>query len=212
MHYQSRTFYGQVYMEPIQKLKIDFDIELVSSIQSYLMNILSTHDVVYDIDGEVVSEINVSPYCKTLRFVSERRDLCSSYSRELSKSAMYSKKPFEDVCPGGLTLLSMPIFLDENAVIGAHCVAISNLLRSKFSVCDIADQFHIDAHILWDAVKKTPLIPRPILKIAREQATLATELMSKIFSRIQTLKQSEATLARKYRQIEEIFSTRNSNK
>ena len=74
----------------------------------------------------MVNEINSSPYCKTLRFVSERKDLCQSYSRELSKSAIYYKKPFEDICPGGLTLLSMPIFLDEHTVVGAHSVAISN--------------------------------------------------------------------------------------
>ncbi|MEK7806042.1 MAG: hypothetical protein AAB258_04790, partial [Planctomycetota bacterium] len=134
------------------------------------------------------------------------------YSRELSKSAIYYKKPFEDICPGGLTLLSMPIFLDEHTVVGAHSVAISNTPRSKFSVYDIASQFNIDAHILWDAVKKTPLIPKPILKIAREQVISATELMSKVLNRIYTLKQSEATMAKKYHAIEEIFKSHNISK
>jgi len=192
-------------MEPIRRLKIDFEKELISTIQIYLMNILNTNDIVYDVDGEVISEINASSYCKTLRFISERKDLCLAYSWELAKSAINFKKPFEEECPSGLALLSMPICLDENTVIGAHCVTISNPLRSKFSIYDIAAQFNIDARILWDAVKKTPPIPKPILKIAREQVVLTTELMSKILGRIYTLKQSEAAMAKKYHNIEEII-------
>lgn len=192
-------------MEPIRRLKIDFDKELISTIQIYLMNILNTNDIVYDGDGEVISEINASAYCKALRFVSERKDLCHSYSGELAKSAIHFKKSFEEECPGGLTLLSMPICIDENTVIGAHCVTISNPFRSKFNVYDIASQFNIDARILWDAVKKTPPIPKPILKIAREQVVLTTELMSKILCRIHSLKQSEASMSKKYHDIEEVF-------
>lgn len=192
-------------MEPTKRLKIDFEKELISPIQLYLMSILNTSDIVYDIDGEVIGEVNASSYCKTLRFVSGRKDLCMSYSREMAKNAIQTKKPFEDVCPGGLTMLSMPLCLDEKSVIGAHCVTISNPLRSKFSVYDIASQFHVDARILWDAVKKTPAIPRPILKIAREQAILTTELMSKVMSRMYTLKQTEAAMAKKYHEAEEIF-------
>ena len=200
-------------MELMDKFsKIDLERDIVSPIQGYLMNLLNTQDVIYNADSEVVNEINSSPYCKTLRFVSERKDLCQAYSRELSKSAIYYKKPFEDICPGGLTLLSMPIFLDEHTVVGAHSVAISNTPRSKFSVYDIASQFNIDAHILWDAVKKTPLVPKPILKIAREQVISATELMSKVLNRIYTLKQSEATMAKKYHAIEEIFKSHNISK
>lgn len=192
-------------MEPIRRLKIDFEKEVISPIQLYLMSILNTSDMVYDIDGEVIGEVNASSYCKTLRFVSERKDLCLSYSRELAKSAMQFKKPFEDVCPGGLTMLAMPLCLDEKTVIGAHCVTISNPLRSKFSVYDIAAQFNVDARILWDAVKKTPPVPKPILRIAREQAILTTELMSKLTGRIYALKQSEAAMAKKYHDAEEIF-------
>ncbi|MCF6156569.1 MAG: hypothetical protein E3K36_15305 [Candidatus Brocadia sp.] len=197
-------------MEPIRRLKINFEKEIISTIQIYLMNILNTNDVVYDVEGEVINEVNASAYCKTLRYVSERKDLCLSYSRELAKSAIHFRKSFEEECPGGLTLLSMPICLDENTVIGAHCVTISNPFRSKFSVYDIAAQFHIDARILWDAVKKTPPIPKPILKIAREQVVLSTELMSKILGRIHTLKQSEATMLKKYRDIEELFKRQKS--
>ena len=192
--------------------KINLEREIVSHIQIYLMNLLNTQDVVYNVDREVVNEINFSPYCKTLRFVSERKDLCQAYSRELSKSVICYKKPFEDICPGGLTLLSMPIFLDEHTVVGAHSVAISNTPRSKFSIYDIASQFHIDAHILWDAVKKTPLVPKPILKIAREQVISATELMSRVLTRIYILKQSEASMAEKYHSIEEIFKSHNISK
>jgi len=192
--------------------KIVLEREIISHIQIYLMNLLNTQDVVYNVDGEVVNEVNASPYCKTLHFVSERRDLCQCYSRELSKSTIHYKKQFEDVCPGGLTVLSMPISLDEHTVVGAHSVVISNTPRSKFSVYDIASQFNIDVHILWDAVKKTPLVPKPILKIAREQVISATELMSKVFARIYTLKQSEATMAKKYHAIEEIFKSHNISK
>ncbi|MBW7899180.1 putative histidine kinase sensor domain protein [Candidatus Brocadiaceae bacterium B188] len=192
-------------MEPIRRLKIDFEKEIISPIQLYLMSILNTSDIVYDVDGEVVGEVNASSYCKTLRFISERKDLCLSYHRELAKSAIQYKKPFEDMCPGGLTTLSMPLCLDEKTIIGAHCVTISNPFRSKFSVYDIAAQFNIDARILWDAVKKTPPIPKPILKIAREQAILTTELMSKMMSRMYILKQSEAAMAKKYHEAEEIF-------
>jgi len=200
-------------MELMDKFsKIDFERDVIFHIQIYLMNLLSTQDVVYNVDSEVVNEINSSPYCKTLRFVSERKDLCQAYSRELSKSAICYKKPFEDICPGGLTLLSMPIFLDEHTVVGAHSVAISNTPRSKFCVYDIASQFNIDAHILWDAVKKTPLIPKPILEIAREQVLSATELMSKVLNRIYTLKQSEASMAEKYHSIEEIVKSHNISK
>lgn len=199
-------------MEPMRQLKIEFEKEIISAIQLYLMNILNTNDIVYDVEGEVVSEINASAYCKTLRLISERKDLHLSYSRELAKSAMHYKKPFEEECPGNLTLLSLPICLDENTVIGAHCVTISNPPRSKFSIYDIAAQFNIDAHILWDAVKKTPPIPKPILKIAREQVVLTTELISKIIGRLYTLKQSEATLSKKYREIEEIFKNHTMTK
>ena len=192
--------------------KIVLEREIISHIQIYLMNLLNTQDVVYNVDGEVVSEVNASPYCKTLHFVSERRDLCQCYSRELSKSTIHYKKQFEDVCPGGLTVLSMPISLDEHTVVGAHSVVISNTPRSKFSVYDIASQFNIDVHILWDAVKKTPLVPKPILKIAREQAISATELMSRVLTRIYTLKQSEASMAEKYHSIEEIFKSHNISK
>jgi len=192
--------------------KIDLERETISHIQIYLMNLLNTQDVVYNVDGEVVNEVNASPYCKTLHFVSERRDLCQCYSRELSKSTIHYKKQFEDVCPGGLTVLSMPISLDEHTVVGAHSVVISNTPRSKFSVYDIASQFNIDVHILWDAVKKTPLVPKPILKIAREQAISATELMSRVLTRIYTLKQSEASMAEKYHSIEEIFKSHNISK
>ena len=192
--------------------KIVLEREIISHIQIYLMNLLNTQDVVYNVDGEVVSEVNASPYCKTLHFVSERRDLCQCYSRELSKSTIHYKKQFEDVCPGGLTVLSMPISLDEHTVVGAHSVVISNTPRSKFSVYDIASQFNIDVHILWDAVKKTPLVPKPILKIAREQAISATELMSSVLTRIYTLKQSEASMAEKYHSIEEIFKSHNISK
>ncbi|HHT9130824.1 MAG TPA: PocR ligand-binding domain-containing protein, partial [Candidatus Brocadiaceae bacterium] len=121
-------------MEPIRQLKIDFDKELISSIQLYLMSILNTIDIVSDVDGEVINEINISPYCQTLRFVSERKDLCLSFRRQLSNSAIHFKKTFEDVCPGGLTLLSIPICINENTVIGAQCATISNPYRSKFSV------------------------------------------------------------------------------
>ncbi|HHT9116867.1 MAG: PocR ligand-binding domain-containing protein [Planctomycetes bacterium] len=192
--------------------KIVLEREIISHIQIYLMNLLNTQDVVYNVDGEVVSEVNASPYCKTLRFVSERRDLCQFCSRELSKSAIHYKKQFEDVCPSGLTILSVPISLDEHTVVGAHSVVISNTPRSKFSVYDIASQFNIDVHILWDAVKKTPLVPKPILKIAREQAISATELMSRVLTRIYTLKQSEASMAEKYHSIEEIFKSHNISK
>ena len=192
--------------------KIVLEREIISHIQIYLMNLLNTQDVVYNVDGEVVNEVNASPYCKTLHFVSERRDLCQCYSRELSKSTIHYKKQFEDVCPGGLTVLSMPISLDEHTVVGAHSVVISNTPRSKFSVYDIASQFNIDVHILWDAVKKTPLVPKPILKIAREQAISATELMSSVLTRIYTLKQSEASMAEKYHSIEEIFKSHNISK
>src|SRR3972149_3583574 len=105
--------------------KIDLERETISHIQSYLMNLLNTEDIVYNVDGEVVNEVNSSPYCKTLRFVSERRDLWQCYSRELSKRTIHYKKQFEDVCPGGLTILSIPISLDEHTVVGAHSVAIS---------------------------------------------------------------------------------------
>ena len=192
--------------------KIVLEREIISHIQIYLMNLLNTQDVVYNVDGEVVNEVNASPYCKTLHFVSERRDLCQCYSRELSKSTIHYKKQFEDVCPGGLTVLSMPISLDEHTVVGAHSVVISNTPRSKFSVYDIASQFNIDVHILWDAVKKTPLVLKPILKIAREQAISATELMSRVLTRIYTLKQSEASMAEKYHSIEEIFKSHNISK
>ena len=192
--------------------KIVLEREIISHIQIYLMNLLNTQDVVYNVDGEVVNEVNASPYCKTLHFVSERRDLCQCYSRELSKSTIHYKKQFEDVCPGGLTVLSMPISLDEHTVVGAHSVVISNTPRSKFSVYDIASRFNIDVHILWDAVKKTPLVPKPILKIAREQAISATELMSRVLTRIYTLKQSEASMAEKYHSIEEIFKSHNISK
>lgn len=188
--------------------KIYLEREIISHIQIYLTNLLSTQDVVYDVDGNVVNEINDSSYCKALRFSSERKERCHTYSRELSKSAIHFKKPFEDTCPGGLTILAMPIFFGEDAVIGAHCVAVSNPPRSKFSVYDVAKDFNIDAHILWDAVKKTPLIPKPILKIAREQVVLATELMSKVLTRIGTLRKSEATMAEKYHSIEEIIKSR----
>jgi hypothetical protein len=97
-------------------------------------------------------------------------------------------------------------------VVGAHCVTISNPLRSKFSIYDIAAQFNIDARILWDAVKKTPPIPKPILKIAREQVVLTTELMSKILSRIYALRQSEAAMSKKYHDIEEIFRSHKMSK
>src|SRR3990172_1031503 len=188
--------------------KINLEREIVSHIQIYLMNLLNTQDIVYNVDGEAVSEVNASPYCKTLHFVSERRDLCQCYIRELSKSAIHYKKQFEDVCPGGLTVLSMPISLDEHTVIGAHCVTISNTPRSKFSVYDIASQFKIDAHILWDAVKKSPLIPKPILKIAAEQGVLSTELMSKVMTRVYMLKQSEEAIAKKFHSIEEIVKNK----
>ena len=141
-------------MEPIRQLKIDFDKELISSIQLYLMSILNTIDIVSDVDGEVINEINISPYCQTLRFVSERKDLCLSFRWQLSNSAIHFKKTFEDVCQGGLTLLSIPICINENTVIGAHCATISNPYRSKFSVSDIANKFDIDARILWDSAKK----------------------------------------------------------
>lgn len=192
-------------MEPIKQLKIDIEKEIVASIQIYLMNLLNTHDVVYDIDGEVINEINASPYCKTLHFISERNDYCRNYSWELSKSAICLKKPFEDRCPGGLTLLSMPICIDENTVIGAHCITTSNSPRSRFNVYDIAEQYRIEAHILWDAVKKTPLIPKPVLKIARELGISSTELMSRVLARIYTLKQNELAIAKKYHSIEEII-------
>lgn len=192
-------------MESAKLLKIDLDREIVSAIQAYVMSLLNTHSVVFDVEGEAVNEASASPYCKTLRYVSERKDRCHAFSWELSKSTMRFKRPFEDLCPGGLTLISIPVCLDENTVVGAHCVAISNSLRSKFSVCDVADRFRVDAHILWDAVKKTPLVPKPILKVAREQAILATELMSKTLARIYTLRQSEAAIAEKYHSIEEVF-------
>lgn len=194
-------------MEQIKRLKIDFEKEIISHIQNYLMNILNTNDIVYDVDGEVISEVNASPFCKILRFVSGRKDLCQSYGWELSKSVICFKKPFEDVCPGGLTLFSLPICFNENTVIGAHCVTVSNPLRSKFSVYDIADKFDVDAHILWDAVKKTPLLQKPILRIAREQVILTTDLMSMILARIYTLKQSEAAIAKKYYSIEAIIKS-----
>lgn len=60
-------------MEPIRRLKIDFEKEIISPIQLYLMSILNTSDIVYDVDGEVVGEVNASSYCKTLRFISERK-------------------------------------------------------------------------------------------------------------------------------------------
>ncbi len=192
-------------MESTEHLKIDFDREIVSAIQTYVMSLLNTHSVVFDAGGELVNEASASPYCKTLRYVSERKDRCQAFSWELAKSAIHLKRPFEDQCPGGLTLISIPVCLDENTVVGAHCVAISNSLRSKFSVCDVADRFHVDSHILWDAVKKTPLVPKPILKIAREQAILATELMSKTLARIYALRQSEAAIAKKYHSIEDVF-------
>jgi len=198
-------------MEPVRQ-KIDLETEVVSHIQVYLMNLLNSQDIIYDADGEVVNEVSSSPYCKTLRFISERRDLCQCYSRELSKSAIYYKKQFEDMCPGGLTILSAPVFLAESAVVGAHCVVVSNTPRSKFSIYDIAEKFHIDAHILWDAVKKTPLIPKPILKVAREQVLSSTELMSKVITRIHTVKQNESAMAIKYHAIEEIFKTKNISK
>ncbi len=192
-------------MEPIRRLKIDFEKELISTIQLYLMSILNTNGVVFDVDGEIISEVNASSYCKTIRFVSDRKDICLSFSRELARRTIHFKKSFEETCPGGLTILSLPICLDENTVAGAHCVTISNPLRSRFNIYDIAAQFHIDARILWDAVKKTPPIPKPILKIAREQAILTTELMSKIINRIYTLKQSEASMTKKCHDIEEII-------
>lgn len=181
-------------MDQNEKLKIDFEIEIISNIQICLMNLLNTHGIVYDVDGNIINETNNSLYCRTLRFISEGRDRCRSYSWELSKSAICFKKPFEDKCPGGLKLLSIPIYLNENVVIGAHCVAISSPLHSKFSVYDIADRFGIDAQILWDAVKKTPLMQRPVLKIAREHVVLTTELISKILARIYTLKQGAVAM------------------
>jgi len=192
-------------MEQIRQLKIDLEREITSHIQTYLMGILNSHDIVYNVDGDIVSEINYSPFCKVLNFVSEHKERCHSYSRELAKSAMCHKKPFEDVCPGGLTLFALPICFSEDTVVGAHCVAISNPLRSKFNVYDIASRFGIDAHILWDAVKKTPLIQKPLLKIAREQAIIITDLLSKVLSRIYTLKQNEAAIAKKYHDIESII-------
>ncbi len=107
-------------MEPIRKLKIDFDKELISSIQLYLMSILNTNGIVFDVDGEVINEINTSPYCQTLRFISERKDLCLSFRWQLSNSAIHLKKPFENVCLGGLALLSRPICINENTVVVAH--------------------------------------------------------------------------------------------
>lgn len=195
-------------MENVKQLKIDFDIEFISNIQLFLMNLLNTHDIVYDIDGNIVNEINATAYCKSLRFTSERKELCHCYSWELSKSAIYYKKVFEDNCPGGLTIQTIPICLDENTVIGAHCVTISNPPRSKFSVYDIASQYKIDAHILWDAVKKSPLIPKPILKIAAEQGVLSTELMSKVMARVYMLQQSEDAVAKKFHSIEEIVKNK----
>jgi hypothetical protein len=50
------------------------------------------------------------------------------------------------------------------------------------------------------------------LKIAREQAILTTELMSKIMSRMYTLKESEAAMAKKYHDAEEIFRSHKMNK
>src|SRR4030067_2144520 len=196
-------------MEQIKQLKIDLEREITSHIQTYLMGILSSHDIVYGVDGEIVNEINYSPFCKVLNFVSEHKERCRSYSRELAKSAMCYKKPFEDVCPGGLTLFALPICFGGNTVDGAHCVAISNPLRSKFSVYDIASRFGVDAHILWDAVKKTPLIQKPLLKIAREQAITITDLLSKVLSRIHTLKQNEEAIAKKYSDIEAIIKGSN---
>ncbi|HJW86120.1 MAG TPA: PocR ligand-binding domain-containing protein [Candidatus Brocadiaceae bacterium] len=196
-------------MEQIKQLKIDLEREITSHIQTYLMGILSSHDIVYDVDGEIVNEINYSPFCKVLNFVSEHKERCRSYSRELAKSAMCYKKPFEDVCPGGLTLFALPICFGEDTVVGAHCVAISNPLRSKFSVYDIASRFGVDVHILWDAVKKTPLIQKPLLKIAREQAITITDLLSKVLSRIHTLKQNEEAIAKKYSDIEAIIKGSN---
>lgn len=178
-------------MEQSKQLKACFEKEILSTIQISLMDILNTHGVVYDVNGEVVNEVNASSYCKTLHFISERKHLCLSHSWELSRNAIHFKKPFENICPGGLTLLSIPICLDEDTVIGAHCVAISNPVRSKFTIYDVAAQFNIDAHILWDAVKKTPQIPKPILKIAREQVISTTQLISKVFARIYTLQQAK---------------------
>ncbi|MCF6157924.1 MAG: hypothetical protein E3K32_04990 [wastewater metagenome] len=176
-------------MEQIKQMKIRFEKEIVSTIQVYFMDILNTHSVIYDIDGEVINEVNASSYCKTLRFSSERKDLCLSHSWELSKNAIRFKKPFEAVCPGGLIFLSVPIVLGENVVVGAHCAAISNPIRSKFSTYDIAAKFYIDAHILWEAVKKAPQIPKPVLKIARERVLSTTELISKILTHIHALQQ-----------------------
>lgn len=181
-------------MDENGKLKINFETEIISNIQTCLMNLLNTHGIVYDVDGNIINETNNSLYCRTLRFISEGRERCRSYSWELSKSAIYLRKPFEDKCPGGLKLLSVPIYLNEDVVIGAHCVAISSPLHSKFSVYDIADRFGIDARILWEVVKKTPLMQRPVLKIAREHVILTAELISKILARIYNLKQDEVAM------------------
>lgn len=180
-------------MDQNRKLKINLETEIISSIQVCLMNLLNTHGIIYDKDGNIINEINNSLYCRTLRFISEGRERCRSYSWELSKRAMYLKEPLEDECPGGLRLLAMPI-LDENMVIGAHCAAISNPLRSKFNIYDIAGQFGIDARILWDAAKKTPLMQKPILKIARNHVILTTESISKILTHIHFLKQVESVM------------------
>ena len=39
-------------MEQIRQLKIDLEREITSDIQTYLMGILNSHDIVHDVDGE----------------------------------------------------------------------------------------------------------------------------------------------------------------
>ncbi len=160
-------------------------VGLLEHLQESYMNYLQTSAAMYELDGTSAASLITSNYCNKLANVSETKagkgkGLCHESCWHISKRSIDLKKPYEQECPGGLILYSVPIMF-EGTPIGAVNAAVSNPIRSAENIKEIAEDYDISLENMQKIVDNHDDLPEFLLSAAKKQLQIVSGTIAALY-------------------------------
>ena len=183
---------------------------LLRKIISGYLSLLHTSATVFDNHGECSLHHLNSDWCKLLHSASRNnchtasdaeamasgKWLCyESCSNRGAIKAIKDGKPVDNICNGGLHLLTHPV-KSSNEIVGCISLAYGTPTQSEKELMSIASHYNIEIEKLKKAADA--YIPRPdfIIEYAKDQLALAANLLGEIYEKKSTLNILEETKER----------------
>jgi len=172
---------------------------LEDMIRGYLY-LLGTSSAIYEVDGQYAAGIVTSGWCRFLDNAS--RKLCNTNDNQealnsgkwlcyescwaqSSKIAIEQRKPIDIICFGGLHILAVPIFA-ENECVGVISYGYGDPPTEKSKLQQIASLYQVNSEDLMMHAQKQESRPKFIINLAKERLNASARLLGEIIVRKRT--------------------------